>query len=307
MQGGRVDSSGDCLVDGAVRGLKAIGAQFVSLNGSALMTDVATAEWRMSECRFALNAGTDPVLEVLDNELVSLVGCDVVGNGNDAGLAIDGNVPLIEVVNCRIDNVTNGIEYVAGTVNRAKVIGSDFNAFTGTAIEWPTASIPGSGLLVAACSGGAGTFLGGHSQFDARVNYKGNAANGALIQETPIVGPPTSISVTETGTQQDWVPDGDAEAFDRCTTLFVQTGGGGNLVIGGLAPPLRSTSRHRMQIVKVSAADDVILNDDDAGSAAAARIKVCVFRAIKLIDTSFVIEYATSAWRVVAAIGQELP
>jgi len=132
---------------------------------------------------------------------------------------------------------------------------------------------------------------------------QGGGTPGRWILEYPPSGT-NELAVTATGTQQDWIPGLDAGAWDMANVLLLQTGGGGNLVIGGLVAPLTSRSPRVKYLYKVTAADNIILSSEDAGSLDPNRLRVPVgATTADAIDESWCIVYADSRWRSAGAVG----
>lgn len=89
---------------------------------------------------------------------------------------------------------------------------------------------------------------------------------GRWILETLSGEDRTIIDVGVSGTQQNWLPGGDPSLWDRARILLTNTGGGGDLIIGGLVAPLTPQSPHVKRIVKSTSQDNIIISNDDGGS-----------------------------------------
>lgn len=302
----RVSASGVGLLSDGILGspdrVRVVGSQIISSAESAVSITAPLSSWAFDGSRLEGGAVGSACVLLGDAAAVRLHGCDLICDPADIGLEINGDIDDLQVIGGSISGATDGIAHQSGTVGRANVVGVDLDGNSASAILWAAASVPTDGLSVIGCTG-VDTLIG-FDEFSPRVNLKGNLQAGNLRNESLNVGEPPSLIVTATGTQQDWVPGGDAEAFDECRVLLLDTGGGGNLTIGGLAAPISSKSRRTLTVIKRTADDSIIASDDDGGSAVTNQIKVAAAGdTLTGIDTAWILNYAESRWRVVSTLG----
>lgn len=105
------------------------------------------------------------------------------------------------------------------------------------------------------------------------------------------------------GTQQDWVPGGDAALWDRAKVLLVSTGGGGDLIIGGLVAPLTPQSPRIKYIIKTTAADNVIISVTDGGSVPANQLVVAAGATTASASHEGWTAVYTGIWRLLGGVG----
>lgn len=133
-------------------------------------------------------------------------------------------------------------------------------------------------------------------------NGQAPATPGRWILETP-GNSVESLAVTDTGVQQNWVPGGNASDWDRARVLLLETGGGGDLTLGGLAAPLTPQSPRTKYILKTSADDNVIISVSDGGSAVANQLVVATGATTAgEIHEGWTAVY-TNMWRLLGGVG----
>ncbi len=102
------------------------------------------------------------------------------------GVAINGNMSTLAIADMEFENGQDGIDYNAGTVNRASVIGTSCVNMT-EMIRWASASIPTLGLNLVGNTWNIATPLSGFTEASARVNLKACVDSSGQMSETAIV------------------------------------------------------------------------------------------------------------------------
>ncbi len=102
------------------------------------------------------------------------------------GVAINGSMSTLAIADMEFENGQDGIDYNAGTVNRASVIGTTCVNMT-EMIRWAAASIPTLGLNLVGNTWNIASPLSGFTEASARVNLKACVDSSGQMSETAIV------------------------------------------------------------------------------------------------------------------------
>lgn len=183
----RIESDAVTLTGGAANCLRAVNTTFRSLGGTVFNPNVANSSWVFGSCLFE---GVGVICNLEGCARIDVSNCKIEGNGTGAGILIDGNISeALKVTGGSFADLSNAVQYTSGTVDLCALANVDSLAdVIGSFIAWAAASIPTDGLLVTGCRhAGAGAFNLAHTPADARVNYKANSHDGALVTETAIV------------------------------------------------------------------------------------------------------------------------
>lgn len=116
-------------------------------------------------------------------------GCYAAAN---YGCRIPGNCGYLSISQSLFTGTSRGIYYTAGggggNMAAASFTNNQFSGASGGAIDWPSADLPGQGLLVVGNALNGVSAYAGHTPASARANYKANCRAGTtLLTETAIV------------------------------------------------------------------------------------------------------------------------
>lgn len=118
------------------------------------------------------------------------IGGNIVSTAGTPGDGIRFNGDMTggsQIIGPTFDNLDDAIQYQAGTQRRVTIVGCDSATNVAVGVDWPSANIPTSCLLVVGNQFDTATPFQNFIETDARVNRKANSFAATLSSETPIV------------------------------------------------------------------------------------------------------------------------